>query len=756
MSETTKETIRDYSLTGIESKLAVEKGLAEAAWYITPVPREAIKELLVRKDWPAIRDTVIWFGLIIGSGYLFILFWGHWWAVFPYLVYSVLYGSTSDSRWHESSHGTAFKTDWLNNALYEISSFMVFRQSVVWRWSHTRHHSDTVIRGRDPEIAVPRPANLLKYFLGHFALFSTPREFSRILMHATGKIHPEVAPYLPESEYGKVIIRARIYLLIYASVIGLSIYFWTLLPLFFIGLPTFLGAWLMRIYGTTQHAGLAENTLDHRLNSRTVYMNRINRYLYWNMNYHIEHHMFPLVPYHALPALHKLVKHDYPKPYKNILHAYREIFPALKKQSKDPSFFVRRELPASSPGMDAAAKSKVYIGNETKLAEGWIEVCPLEELQEADVLRFDYQDKTYAIYRLMKDDLYATDGICTHGHTHLAEGLVIGDQIECAKHNGRFGIPDGSVKRPPVCVGLKTYPVEIRDNKIFLNIEMAAGAGVDEEGKAISMKVVSNVNASTFIKELILHPVDHEKFVFRPGDYIQMEIPVFNKSLKYIKVDAPFRETWRKQGIFRYFANNAAYTKRNYSIASNPETENEIRFNIRLATPPEGLNCSAGVGSSYAFMLKPEDIVKLYGPYGDFHIKDTDREMVYIGGGAGMAPLRSHISYLFETQKTSREVKFWYGARSLQELYYVEYFQELEKKFDNFSFFVALSEPGPDEQMYPGGFVHEIVFQDYLEHHPDPARMDYYLCGPPEMIAACLEMLHDLKVKDDHISFDEF
>jgi Na+-transporting NADH:ubiquinone oxidoreductase subunit F len=756
MVETGIETIRDYSLTGAESKLALEKGLAEAAWYITPLPREAMKELLVRKDWPAIRDSVLWFGLIFGSGYLFFLSWGHWWVVFPYIVYSVLYGSTSDSRWHESSHGTAFKTSWLNNVLYEVSSFMVFRQSVVWRWSHTRHHSDTIIRGRDPEIAVPRPANLLKFYLGHFALFSTPREFSRILLHATGRIHPEVAPYLPKSEYGKVFIRARIYLLIYASVIGLSIFYRTLLPLFFIGFPTFLGAWLMRIYGTTQHAGLAENTLDHRLNSRTVYMNRINRYLYLNMNYHIEHHMFPLVPYHALPALHQLVKHDFPKPYKSILDAYREIIPALKKQSKDPSFYVRRELPASSPGMNAVAKSKVFIGKKGKLAEGWIEVCPVEELSASDVLRFDFQDKTYAIYRLVQDDFYSTDGICTHGHTHLADGLVIGDQVECAKHNGRFGIKDGSVKRPPVCVGLKTYPVETRGDKIYLGVDMAAGAGADEESRATTMEVVSNRNASTFIKELILRPVNDEKFAFRPGDYIQLEIPVFNKSLKYIQVDQPFRKTWKQQGIFRYFANNPTQTKRNYSMASNPEAGSELRFNIRLATPPEGLNSSAGVGSSFAIMLRPGDMVKLYGPYGDFHIKDTDKEMVYIGGGAGMAPLRSHISYLFETLKTTRKVKYWYGGRSLQEIFYEDYFQALEKDFNNFSFHVALSEPGPDEKLYPDGFIHEIVLRDYLGHHPDPASIEYYLCGPPEMIAACLDMLHDLKVGEDNISFDEF
>ncbi len=157
--------IRDYSLPGRESKLSVEKGLADAKWYTTYVPRESMKGLLVRKNSPAIKDTLLWFTLIFGSGYLVYLSWGHWWFVFPYLVYSVLYASTSDSRWHESSHGTAFKIPWMNNALYDIASFMVFRQSVPWRWSHFRHHSDTIIRGRDHEIAVPRPVNLISAVL---------------------------------------------------------------------------------------------------------------------------------------------------------------------------------------------------------------------------------------------------------------------------------------------------------------------------------------------------------------------------------------------------------------------------------------------------------------------------------------------------------------------------------------------------------------------------------------------------------------
>ena len=150
-------TSLDYSLTGENATRAIERGLAEADWYQSPVPRATMRKLLERRDGPAIRDTILWFALILASGVATWYLWPSWWAVLPYIVYAVLYSSTSDSRWHESGHGTAFKTDWLNNALYEIASFMVMRESIVWRWSHTRHHSDTIIVGRDPEIAVPRP-----------------------------------------------------------------------------------------------------------------------------------------------------------------------------------------------------------------------------------------------------------------------------------------------------------------------------------------------------------------------------------------------------------------------------------------------------------------------------------------------------------------------------------------------------------------------------------------------------------------------
>ena len=188
----------DYSLTGVNSTLAVERGLAEADWYQSAVPRETMRGLLERRDGPAIRDTILWFALIFGLGSATYRLWGSWWAIVPYLLYCVLYASTSDSRWHEAGHGTAFKTDWMNTALYEIASFMVMRESTVWRWSHTRHHSDTIVVGRDPEIAVPRPPDVKGIIMSFFNLRAYPKYFGHMLLHFTGRMSADEKTYNPQ------------------------------------------------------------------------------------------------------------------------------------------------------------------------------------------------------------------------------------------------------------------------------------------------------------------------------------------------------------------------------------------------------------------------------------------------------------------------------------------------------------------------------------------------------------------------------
>jgi fatty acid desaturase len=337
---------RDYSLTGHDAQTAVANGLATAEWYHSYIPRKTMKELMQRTDGPALRDTVLWVALLVLFGYGAAAFWGSWGCVPFFFAYGVLYGSSSDSRWHESGHGTAFKTRWLNDVIYQIASFMIMREPTIWRWSHARHHTDTIIVGRDPEIAVMRPPDLLLLVLNVLAVRSTFRAMRLILLHAFGRLTDEEKTFVPEMEHRKVFAVARIWLFIQLSVAAFALYLGSWLPAMLIGvLPTMYGGWLALYFGVTQHAGLAEDVLDHRLNARTVYMNPIFRFIYWNMNYHVEHHMFPMVPYHALPRLHLLLLPDMPKPYASTIEAYREIIPTLLRQLKEPAWYVERRLP---------------------------------------------------------------------------------------------------------------------------------------------------------------------------------------------------------------------------------------------------------------------------------------------------------------------------------------------------------------------------------------------------------------------------
>ena len=350
---------RDYSLVGLDTKRAEEMGLATAEWYRSPIPRARLKELMQRRDGPALRDAAIWIAGFLISGGLGFYFWGSWWAVPCFIVYGVLYGSSTDSRWHECGHRTAFKTKWMNDVIYQAASFMVLREPEVWRWSHTRHHTDTIIVGRDPEIAVPRPPDVLNIMLSFLAIPQAKSYFHKVFIHATGRLLPDEATFIPESERAAVYWTARAHLAVYVAVIAWSLAIWSIMPLMYIGLPSFYGAWLYIITGLTQHAGLAEDVLDHRLNCRTVYMNPVIRFLYLNMNYHVEHHMFPMVPYYALPALHEEMKADTPKPYSGFLEAYREIIPAVLRQVQDPYYHVVRQLPPTAKPFTPQAPGKV-------------------------------------------------------------------------------------------------------------------------------------------------------------------------------------------------------------------------------------------------------------------------------------------------------------------------------------------------------------------------------------------------------------
>ncbi len=277
-------------------------------------------------------------------------------------------------------------------------------------------------------------------------------------------------------------------------------------------------------------------------------------------------------------------------------------------------------------------------------------------------------------------------------------------------------------------------------------------------------EVVSNRNVATFIKEFVVKLPEGEKLDFRSGGYIQIDVPKLEVDFsKDIDVEAEFRDEWDKFNMWSLKMNNPEETYRAYSMANHPAEDNVIMLNIRIATPPWDraknafMNVNPGICSSYIFSRKPGDKVMISGPYGEFFIKDTENEIMFIGGGAGMAPMRSHIFHLFNTVKTGRKTSFWYGARSRREIFYEEHFRAIEKNFPNFTFHIALSEPKPEDN-WEGykGFIHQIILDNYLKKHDNPEDIEYYLCGPPMMNDAVFKMLYDLGVPDEMVAYDDF
>jgi len=276
-------------------------------------------------------------------------------------------------------------------------------------------------------------------------------------------------------------------------------------------------------------------------------------------------------------------------------------------------------------------------------------------------------------------------------------------------------------------------------------------------------EVVSNDNVATFIKEFVVKLPEGENLVFESGSYIQIDVPELSVNFSDMIIDQEYRDEWDKYKMWDLQMKNPEPTFRAYSMANHPAEGNIIMLNIRIATPPWDAakcgfsNVTPGICSSYIFSRKPGDKVVISGPYGDFHIKKTKREMIYIGGGAGMAPLRSHIFHLFHTEKTDRKVSYWYGARSKREVFYEGEFNQIARDFPNFNFNLALSEPKPEDN-WTGltGFIHQVLYDQYLSKHEEPEEIEFYLCGPPQMNDAVLKMLYDLGVPDEMIAFDDF
>ena len=270
-------------------------------------------------------------------------------------------------------------------------------------------------------------------------------------------------------------------------------------------------------------------------------------------------------------------------------------------------------------------------------------------------------------------------------------------------------------------------------------------------------EVVSNPNVATFIKELTLKLPEGENVDFRAGGYVQLEAPAYDIPYKGFDIEDEYKSDWDKFNLWQYHAKNSAPVIRAYSMANYPEEKGVLKFNIRIASPPPGTNHPPGLMSSYVFNLKPGDKVTVYGPFGEFFARDTDAEMVFVGGGAGMAPMRSHIFDQLKRLGSKRKISFWYGARSLRELFYQEEYDKLAEENENFEWHVAMSDPQPEDN-WEGytGFIHNVLLEHYLKDHPAPEDCEFYMCGPPMMNQAVINMLLNLGVEPENIMLDDF
>ncbi len=326
----------------------------------------------------------------------------------------------------------------------------------------------------------------------------------------------------------------------------------------------------------------------------------------------------------------------------------------------------------------------------------------------------------------------------------------------------------------PTEVGFFNRKQILNNWRLGCQVKVKEDLKIEVPESALSVKkweceVISNKNVATFIKEFCVKIPDGETLNYRSGGYIQVDVPAMTVDYKDIDVDEQFREDWEKMGVFNLKMVNPTPTLRAYSMATYPAEGNIIKLNVRIATPPfdrvKGgfMDVNPGICSSYIYSLKPGDKVMISGPYGEFFIPDNcpdDQEFVFIGGGAGMAPMRSHIMHLFKTEKTNRKVNFFYGARSLKEAFYLEDYAQIEKEFPNFKFHLALDRPDPEADKagvpYVPGFVHNVLYETYLKNHEAPEDILYLMCGPPMMAQSVVNLLDSLGVPSENILFDNF
>lgn len=467
--------------------------IIEEQWFNAELPRQEFRQFMQRNNYRGLLDTALWFTCLALSGYLAYTLLGTYWAIPAFFVYGVFY-CACDARWHESSHGTVFRTAWLNTALCFIATAMQQRDIIFTHWSHVRHHSYTLINDIDPEITVTRPPTFWEHFLNFWSLGEAKYYIPILFQHAFGIVSKDAKKFVPKEEYTKMFWWARASLLVNLIPIALCFYLHSVVPILFFGLPKIYGNLIQRAFILAQHAGLDDDTWDHRRNSRTIKVNPLLGFLYMNMQYHTEHHMNPLMPFHQLPKFSKRIADQMPKPYNGLIAVYKEMLPALRKQAKDPTYFVERELPTAKQErkvkrikplepdaamVPMAAKKQTsgqtdVIASDSPLAENiqWHKAIVAHELGENDAVKVCINGNHYAIYQLQHGSYHATDGICSHEHAFLADGLVDDGKVLCPKHNSKFCIKTGKAMNRPAKQPINVYPIKKEGDDLLIGLSI--------------------------------------------------------------------------------------------------------------------------------------------------------------------------------------------------------------------------------------------------------------------------------------------
>lgn len=436
-------------------------------WAQARISREDLKALMQRSDAKGLVHAALFYALLIGLGIA--AYWSigkGWWMIPIFWAYGTVY-CFQNHLMHETHHRTAFKSTWLNETFHWISGFFHGEEPVYARWGHAQHHTYTYMPDHDPEIMAPRPAQwkvVLPPFFGIGVYRPIP-----IIKHAFGILSEADRELVPESDQPAMIRSARGWLLGYGLIIASCIVFQTWLPLVFTVFARFYGAFIPTALNHSQHFGLEQDVYDHRLCSRNIRLNPLLGFLYWNMQYHIEHHMYPAIPFHALRKMHLKIRDQLPASYPSLIAAYREMVPIMLRQQRDPDYHLTPKLPASEQSRPAQAAQPLDIDIVREGDEIWISVPEAETMAVDDVLGFKHEGEQYAIYRL-KDGYYATSNRCSHAGALLSKGFVIDEQIECPAHQGRFDIRSGEATHSPACKRMKTFPIKQENGRIMLGI----------------------------------------------------------------------------------------------------------------------------------------------------------------------------------------------------------------------------------------------------------------------------------------------